>query len=292
MNKLKMKSKDPLASSQETSKLNEFDIENYKRLQPINYLKQMIKENKRSDLIRSSVRQIRLIKINNNSISTSNGSSLVSIGNTSVLCGIRFEVSEPNFMNPNQGYIIPNIEIGSLCSSKFKPNQINEQSQTILTQLKMILKSSEIIEPSSLVIQPEKLVWVIYIDVICLSNDGNVLDASIISITQALQTAKRPQVEFDIETNEVILLDPNFFEPIPIPLNHTIHPFTFSIFEKREWLVDPTLFEEDHSKGSVTVVLDSKKKLRYLLVSGEVQQGSGVLNDCLQFSFNNLNINS
>ncbi|KAH9808807.1 ribosomal protein S5 domain 2-type protein [Melampsora americana] len=264
--------------------LNPIELESYKRLQPLNYLKSQLESNKRSDLIRS-IRETREIKINTNSISTAHGSCLVSIGNTSVLCGIRFEVSEPNFTNPNEGFIITNIEIGSICSSKIKSNQSQDQSQIISNQLKNIIKSSEMISLSSLVIQPERLVWTIYLDLICLSNDGNILDASIISINQALQTARQPQVKFDLDTNQIILLDPNEFKPRLLNLNHSIHPLSFSIFEKKFVLVDPSLFEEDHSNGSITIIIDSNEKLRYVSILGDIQDSNLVLNDCIEFSF-------
>lgn len=44
-------------------------------------------------------------------ITTADGSSMVRIGDTTVICGIKAEVSEPNVNFPKEGYLGKNISI-------------------------------------------------------------------------------------------------------------------------------------------------------------------------------------
>lgn len=39
------------------------------------------------------------------SISTASGSALVRLGNTTVVCGVKAEICEPNLDNPDNGFI-------------------------------------------------------------------------------------------------------------------------------------------------------------------------------------------
>jgi exosome complex RNA-binding protein Rrp42 (RNase PH superfamily) len=39
------------------------------------------------------------------SISTANGSALVRMGETTIVCGIKAEIAEPNMATPNEGFI-------------------------------------------------------------------------------------------------------------------------------------------------------------------------------------------
>jgi exosome complex component RRP43 len=54
--------------------------------------------------------EFRSTIINKNCISKAEGSALVKVGNTTVICGIKAELVEPENTDPNIGYIVPNIE--------------------------------------------------------------------------------------------------------------------------------------------------------------------------------------
>jgi exosome complex component RRP43 len=74
----------------------------------------------------------------------------------------------------------------------------------------------------SLCIAPGKAVWVLYIDIICLNYDGNILDASMMALKAALKEGtlsdiffkllkvKIPQVLFDESTGTVKAVEGNF----------------------------------------------------------------------------------
>ncbi|POW03203.1 hypothetical protein PSHT_11769 [Puccinia striiformis] len=73
--------------------------------------------------------------------------------------------------------VLPNIDLGPMCSPKYRSGPPNDESQILSSRLKDILTSSGFLSLDSLVIHPNKFVWVIYVDIVCLSNDGNLFDA-------------------------------------------------------------------------------------------------------------------
>ena len=50
-----------------------------------------------------------IIEMRIGSISTANGSSLVRMGNTTIVCGVKAEIAEPTLDAPNDGFLGENI---------------------------------------------------------------------------------------------------------------------------------------------------------------------------------------
>ena len=54
--------------------------------------------------------------LNVGAVGTADGSSLVKIGKTSVMCGIKAELANPPLASPDQGWVVPNVTIPPLSS--------------------------------------------------------------------------------------------------------------------------------------------------------------------------------
>ncbi len=80
-----------------------------KATQPYEYYLKFIKQNCRSDYRKLS--DIRPCSISFNCIETVNGSALVKLGNTSVICGISARVCKPRDELPNKGSILYRVSI-------------------------------------------------------------------------------------------------------------------------------------------------------------------------------------
>jgi exosome complex component RRP43 len=93
------------------------------------------------------------------SISTANGSSLVRMGNTTIVCGVKAEISEPELDRDGDGFlgnyyfcitpfplilceIVPNIDLPAMCSPKFKPGPPTEEAQVLSDRLNQVLTMS------------------------------------------------------------------------------------------------------------------------------------------------------
>jgi exosome complex component RRP43 len=156
----------------------------------------------------------RPYKVTFNCINTCTGSSMIKLGDTAVVCGISARLCRPSEEKPGSGYLICNVELPSLCSTKnmkglssqkaasFSQSSVGsvsiEQSQAMLSQLMQdILTESECVKEADLCIREGKLVWALYIDLICLNNDGNVQDACCLAMISALKTVQLYQIDFN-----------------------------------------------------------------------------------------------
>jgi exosome complex RNA-binding protein Rrp42 (RNase PH superfamily) len=77
------------------------------------------------------------------SISSSAGSSLVKVGNTSVVCGLKLEVGRPFDTRPQDGRLAVEVHLGPLCSPKFKAGRATESAVALSQWLTNAIIKSE-----------------------------------------------------------------------------------------------------------------------------------------------------
>ena len=150
------------------------------------------------------------------------------MGDTSVLCGVMAEIAEPDLLTPGQGYIgthctvlddrdltgrfrlaVPNVDLPAMCSSKYRPGPPSDEAQSVSCRLRSIMwavartilegtdrsdRRSGMIPLKSLCIRREKAVWTLYVDVICLNDDGSLVDAVTLAAVAALRNSKEKVV--------------------------------------------------------------------------------------------------
>ncbi|XP_070296047.1 exosome complex component RRP43 [Salvelinus sp. IW2-2015] len=127
----------------------------FKTAEPLEYHLRFLKENCRSD--GRELGEFRTTTLNIGSISTADGSALVKIGNTTVMCGIKGELANPPVDAPNKGYIVPNVDLPPLCSSRFRPGPPGEQAQAASQFIADVIESSAVIQKEDLCILKGKL---------------------------------------------------------------------------------------------------------------------------------------
>ena len=103
------------------------------------------------------------------SISTANGSALVRMGNTTIVCGVKAEISEPELDHDGDGFLgnslffffattpsfdiltgfvkkkkkkVPNLDLPAMCSPSFKPGPPTEKAQVLSDRLNQVLTTS------------------------------------------------------------------------------------------------------------------------------------------------------
>ncbi|RXK35932.1 hypothetical protein M231_06808 [Tremella mesenterica] len=177
----------------------------YKRLHPQQYLSRFLAKGYRPDGRR--VNEFREASLNTGSVSTADGSSLVRLGSTTVVCGIKAEIAEPTSSSPDQGYlIVPNVDLPALCSPRYKPGPPSDEAQVLSVWLYDLLISSRVVDLTSLCIVPGKAVWALYIDVVCINYDGNAFDAAVLAVMAALKNTKLHGARYNDETGKVNLI--------------------------------------------------------------------------------------
>lgn len=197
-------------------------------------------------------------------ISTANGSAMVKLGETTVVCGIKAELSQPTAEEPGKGFIVSNVDFPPLCASNFKPGPPNEQAQVFSQQIYDIIESSQCLLKEDLCIKEEKLVWCLYIDIICLNYDGSVMDACITALTAALLNTKLPIIEISAEDDSIIVQE----ETEHLKVHHQIASLSFAVFDNQTIIADPTKEEESCCMGTFIIALKEDSSICCLDKSG------------------------
>ncbi|KAH7398719.1 ribosomal protein S5 domain 2-type protein [Phaeosphaeria sp. MPI-PUGE-AT-0046c] len=204
--------------------------------------------------------------INTSSLTHANGSAVVRLGNTSVVCGVRAEILNANDIPGTHDssessqadddssdeistlrLVVPNVELSTGSTPAHIPgNAPSTLAQSLITRVRSLLLSTRMLAASDLRISytpstnPEdaeaapqeevKGYWVLYIDVFFISIDGSAFDAAWISILAALRDTKLPRAWFD-EEFEGILCSDDPAEAKGLHLRCLPVPATFVVFE-------------------------------------------------------------
>jgi len=196
----------------------------------------------------------RKISIKTNVLEKANGSSLVKLGNTTILAGIKIELGQPYPDTPNEGVLQVHAELSPLASSLFEPGPPDENSIELSRVIDRSLRDPKVIDFNSLIINPGNKAWIIWIDLYALDYDGNLFDASMLATMSALYTARMPELE-ELETGEIKIK--NKVSNKPIKINKRIVSVTTAKIGKYI-IVDPNLDEEIISDTRSVLVFDEE----------------------------------
>ncbi|CAH2062796.1 unnamed protein product, partial [Iphiclides podalirius] len=173
----------------------------YKLIHPVKYFNDYISRNVRPD--GRNFYEHRNIKLNVNSIQAAEASAVVKCGNTTVICGIKLELATPKAEDPDAGFLVTNVELLPLCSSKFRPGPPSDYAQVISNIVSDIVINSQCVDLKDLCIISDKFAWVLYCDIVCIDNDGSLVDACIMALISSLKTLSLPTVSYDEETENI-----------------------------------------------------------------------------------------
>ena len=189
-------------------------------------------------------------------ITTADGSAVVRLGATTVVCGVRAELATPRPEESQLGYLVPNISLPPMCSTQFKSGPPSMAAQSTSQFLATVLATSGCVKLEDLCISPGRLAWVLYIDLVCLDHSGNILDASVSALTSALETVTLPTVTLDTDSGDVVVSskDRTKLQMNVSPVSTTLAVFNSSTNSSPYLLSDPTCEEEQLASSLVTVV--------------------------------------
>ncbi|KNZ72693.1 Exosome complex exonuclease RRP43 [Termitomyces sp. J132] len=250
----------------------------FQRLHPRIYLERFIAENFRPD--GRAPDAWRDVNLNVGSISTADGSSLVRLGNTTVVCGVKAEIAEPELDREGEGFLVPNLDLPAMCSPKFKPGPPTEEAQVLSDRLNEVLITSGILPLDSLCIHHGKSVWVLYVDATCINYDGNVFDATLLAMIAALKNTQLPKATYDEETGRTICTRKS---KVPLQIARTPIAMSFGVFNSTTLLADPTSFEEPLLDTTVSVILDadSGDLISAIQLGIDTTPSQGLLQTCM-----------
>lgn len=239
------------------------------------YYKDYLENNIRPD--GRDIGDLRPLAINFDSIKTADGSAIVKIGNSTVVCGIKAELAAAKPTEPEKGYLIPNIEISPLSSPKYRPGPPSEEAQVYSCSLADAILNSGCVNLKDLCITKEKLVWALYCDLICLDHDGCVFDASVIALVAALHTLKLPKIKHNPDTDEREVLEDE--ERVSLSLSSIPVTTSFAVICGKI-IADPTAEEETIATSTITITI-CNSTLSYINKSGGDPLEQEMLDKCI-----------
>ena len=239
--------------------------EEFRVLRPFEYHCQLISKGKRAD--GRSLSETRLLKFELDAIRTADASSLVKIGNTSLVCGCTTQIS--NSKSASDELINIKVELPPICSS---PTGYQTQTNAhILTRtLKNILDETDCLDRSSLYIHELDCYWSIDVEVVCLNYDGSLLDASLVAVLAALGSLK-------LKTKDIAGVPESEFKIRHVPICTT-----FALVGEH-FICDPGLEEETVSQSLFSITADSSN-LYHVSKAGGKAINYNKLSKCIEFA--------
>lgn len=208
------------------------------------------------------------------------------------------------------GLLVPNLELSTGCSPAHLPgNPPSGLAQSLSWRLSSLLHTTQLVDIGDLCIQytrpaveddaddtPKtvtKAYWTLYLDILCISLDGNCFDAAWIALMAALADTKLPKATWDAD-REMVVCSPYNADAEQLHLLSSAMPATFAMFttvsplrdnrSAEHWvLADPDTFEEEACSETITITIDDASLVR-IEKSGGTAVEHGQLRRCVSLA--------
>ncbi|WP_069806497.1 exosome complex protein Rrp42 [Vulcanisaeta thermophila] len=197
---------------------------------------------------------------------TADGSSLVSLGDTKVMAGVKVDVGKPFEDTPDEGALIVNLEISPTASPDVEPGPPDENAVEMARVVDRAIRHSGFIDFKSLSIVTGKHAWFLWVDLYVLNHDGNIIDASTIAAVTALASTSLPKVELDPSGN-ILRIDRTSRSPLKVNMDRMPLTITHAKMENM-LIVDPTREEEELSDGIYVIGISGSNIVAIQKVTG------------------------
>jgi exosome complex component RRP42 len=215
-------------------------------------IQQMAEHGKRIDNRKPD--EYREITIEKNVVTSAEGSARVRFGNTEVVAGVKMDVGEPFSDTPNEGVLMVGAEFVPLASPDFESGPPGEAAIELARVVDRAIRESKIMDVEKLCIKEGEKVWMIYVDIDILDDDGNLIDAASLAAIAALSQVKVPK----LDENYKVIYGERGSESLPLKghaLSTTFVKIGKTIF------ADPSLPEMEALDARLTVgTFDQKGK--------------------------------
>jgi exosome complex component RRP42 len=199
--------------------------------------------------------EFREISIETDVIGTADGSARVKLGTTELLVGVKIQPGEPFPDTPDKGVLITNTELVPLASPDYEAGPPREGAIEIARVVDRGIRESKSLDLEKLCITAGEKVWIIFIDIHVLNNDGNILDAASMGGIAALLTAKLPMSQYGMG------------DDIPLPVRDI--PVAVTVIEfGGALLLDPSLAEGVIASTSLITITNNDGSISGMQKSG------------------------
>lgn len=200
--------------------------------------------------------EYREIEMKVNELKKADGCCELSMGDTKVIVGVKFDTMTPYPDTPDKGGLIVSINYIPIVFKKLPQNKDIEVSRVVDRSI----RESKTLNLEDFCVEPGEKAFTVFIDAYVLNYDGNLIDALNLAAMKALQNAKMPKLD---ENGKVARSDE------PLKLNNTPIMVTVSSIEG-EFMVDLTNAEENAVDYSLSLSYLDKDR-----ICAMQKQGSG-----------------
>jgi exosome complex component RRP42 len=205
------------------------------------YVRDLVASGKRED--DRGLMDYRPIHVDKGFAPNAEGSCMAHIGNTKILCGIKFDVMTPFADRPTEGVVMANCEFAPLAHPEFHPGPPNENSIEVARVVDRGIRSAKVVDVENMLLEEGKVLG-LFIDLYVLDHDGNLIDTAALAAMGALQNARVPK----FENGKLVRGE----YAGSLKLAHTVVSTSFEKFGDKI-LVDANFTEEVASKGRLSL---------------------------------------
>ena len=218
------------------------------------YVYDLIERGKRVD--GRGFRDYREISVERDIIIKAEGSALVRLGDTSVLVGVKLSMGEPFSDTPNKGVLMTNAELRPGASPDFETGPPNENSVELARVVDRGIRGSETIDLEKMCIEEGEKVWMTFIDIHALDNDGNLMDAAALGAIASLLNTRIPNERYGLTGEDTLSIRDTPVAVTMVKIGENI-------------LVDPNLHEENAATSKLTVISNADVTVSGMQKSGK-----------------------
>ena len=197
----------------------------------------------------------REFKITSDPVSSAEGSADVSLGDSRIITGLKYDIGEPFPDLPNEGVCTIMAELLPLASPLFERGPPDEQSIELARVVDRGIRHADCVQTKKLCIKENEAVYILFVDMYVINYGGNLIDCGGVSALTTLISASIPEGTWSEEnglqwTGKYLTGDQIVNE---LPLVITYGKIDDIIF------LDPNLAEELVSDGKISISVTEDK---------------------------------
>ena len=217
-----------------------------------NYITSNLKKEQRID--GRGLWEYRKFKIESDTIASAEGSADVSLGDTRIITGLKYDIGEPFSDLPNEGVCTVMAELLPLASPLFERGPPDEQSIELARVVDRGIRHADCIQTQKLCIKEKEAVYILFLDMYVINHDGNLIDTGGVSAITTLLSAHLPEGTIGdngLEWTGKYLTGHDLVNELPLVLTYgKIDDIIF---------LDPNLPEELVCDGKISISATEKK---------------------------------
>ena len=216
------------------------------------YIKNNLKKNERID--GRGLWDYRDFSIKSNSIASAEGSADVTLGDTRLITGLKYDVGTPFPDLPDAGVCTVMAELLPLASPLFERGPPDEQAIELARVVDRGIRHADCVQTKKLCIKEKEAVYILFIDMYVINHGGNLIDCGGVSALAALISAHIPEGkwgETGVEWTGKYLTGEDIVNELPLVVTYgKIDDIIFA---------DPSLPEELVSDGRISISVTEDK---------------------------------